>query len=316
MKALSLDAGVARLVDSPEPEPGPNEVLLRVEASAICGSEMQAPLGSNPGHEAAGVLEHVPAGAALAVGERVGVSAVTGCGVCSSCLNGIALHCANGFRVQTGMHAEYLTAPLSAIRKLPADTPPEVAVLLSGDGLGVPVRALRRTPSGESTHVLVIGLGPIGLAHTLVRSHAGAHVSAIEPSEYRRLLGRKLGAGVVVAPGVVLDDPQPDLVIECTGLPSCIQFAFSSVRAGGTVLQSGECPGVELDPSSMIIRREVTYTGAWYYADEDYPDMVQLVESGLDIASLITHTFPASEVADAYRQFCAKCTGKVIIRWT
>ena len=82
------------------------------------------------------------------------------------------------------------------------------------------------------------------------------------------------------------------------------------------MLQSGECAKLEMSPSETLIRREVTYTGAWYYAEEDYPTMVRMYHEGLAISRLVTHEFPADRIADAYRVFTSKQSGKVLITWT
>ena len=302
------------LIEVPTPRPTAGQALVRVEASAICGSELHSPPGSNPGHEAAGIVEHVPDGTDFRAGQRVGISAVTGCGRCDACRHGIQLHCAEGFQVSNSMHADYVAVPASALRALPAGISARDAVLITGDTLGVPVRALRRVPSQRGDRVLIIGLGPIGLGHTLVRAFAGAKVVAIEPSEYRRVLALGLGATEVLEPGADIG-AAPSLVIECTGIPSCIDLALASVSAGGTVLQSGECPSIQVSPSDTFIRREITYTGAWYYAEEDFPDMVRLYQDGLPVDKMVTHEFAADDITEAYRCFVAKQTGKVVLDW-
>jgi threonine dehydrogenase-like Zn-dependent dehydrogenase len=315
MRALSFTSPEdVELVERPTPAPAAGESLIRVESSAICGSELHSDPGTNPGHEAAGIVEHAPDGSGFRSGERVGLSAVTGCGTCDQCRRGVQLFCERGCRIHVRMHAEYIAVPVEALRRLPEGTSARDAVLVTGDTLGVPVRAQRRLPSGPGDRVLVVGLGPVGLGHTMVRAHAGAEVVAIEPSEYRRELAMKLGAAEVLEPG---DDigPLPGLAIECTGLPDCIRLALTLVDVGGTVLQSGECPAVEVSPSDVFIRREITYTGGWYYADEDFPEMVRLYETGLPVERLATHEFPADRVADAYRTFVSKESGKVLLRW-
>jgi threonine dehydrogenase-like Zn-dependent dehydrogenase len=212
------------------------------------------------------------------------------------------------------MHADYVAVPLAALRPIPAGVPAADAVLVSGDSVGVPVRAIKRVPSQPGERVLVVGLGPIGLGHTLVRARAGAHVVAIEPSMYRRQLALQLGAAQALSPGEGAGEA-PNLVIECTGLPSCINFALSTVECGGTVLQSGECAELVMSPSATVIRREVTYTGSWYYADEDYPTMVSSYLDGLPVDRLVTHKFRAGQIADAYEIFTSKQSGKVLITW-
>jgi threonine dehydrogenase-like Zn-dependent dehydrogenase len=213
------------------------------------------------------------------------------------------------------MHADYVAVPVSALRRVPAGTPARDAVLISGDALGVPVRGHRRVPSAAGDRVLVIGAGPVGLGHVLLRAHVGAEVVVIEPSAYRRELARQLGAATTLEPGEEVG-AEPSLAIECTGIPACVQQALAAVEPGGTVLQSGICHSVEVSPTETFVGREVTYTGAWYYADEDYPEIVDLYEGGLNAGLMISHDYQAVEIADAYRSFVSKDSGKVVLHWS
>lgn len=315
MRALSFrDPADVRLVEAPIPQPGPGEALVRISASAICGSELHAEPGSNPGHEAAGTVEQAPAGSGFQRGEQVGISAVTGCGECDACRRGVQIHCSRDRRVHSAMHADYVAVPVSALRRVPAGTPAADAVLISGDAMGVPVRAYRRVPSHSGERVLVIGAGPVGLGHVLLRAHVGAAVTVIEPSPYRRELALALGAAAVHEPGEEIDEAF-GLVIECTGIPACVQQALATVERGGTVLQSGICHRVEISPTETVVIREVSYTGAFYYADEDYPEILSLYKDGLAVGQMVTHEFRAEQIAAAYRAFTGRDSGKVILRW-
>ena len=317
MRALHYlgDMKVA-VVETPEPQAGGDEVIVRVEASGICGSEkpvLRAGRAGNAGHEAAGVIEYAPAGCAFEPGERVGVSGVRGCGKCEACAAGVEVRCVAP-AVQLDMHAEKIAVSPSTLRRLPEGTDPAVAVLLTGDGLGVPVRGMRRVPHSQNDVVLVIGLGPVGLAHTLVRAFHGAEVVAVEPSARRRELARQLGATRTWA-SLEEKDVEPGLVIEASGRGEAVGDAFRAVAKGGTVLQSGECGHAEFSPS-LVISREVTYVGSWFYATEDYPVILDLQEGGLRGERLITHEMPADDAADAYEAMLSTESGKVVLRWS
>ena len=186
---------------------------------------------------------------------------------------------------------------------------------MTGDALGVPSRSSRRVPSSAGETVLVVGLGPVGLAHVLLRAHEGAHVIGIEPSRYRRELALHLGAAAVHEPGQYRE--QASVVIECTGIPSIVRSVFAMPATSGRVLQSGECSTeVPLSPSNIFIDREITYTGSWYYASEDYPAMLESVAGGLSLRSLCTHDVLAEDSAAAIAEFLDGNTGKVIFRWS
>ena len=319
MRMLRLPgAGRVEMTEVDDPDVGAKQALVRIEATAICGSE-RGPLErgmptGNAGHEAAGIVVDAPPESGFAPGQRVGICAVRGCGTCRECQNGRQTRCLDGPSVQVGMHAQLVAAMPSMLRAVPDGTDPVIAVLMSGDTLGVPARGLRRVPAEPGAHVAVVGLGPVGLASVLVRSTAGATVVGIEPSPQRRALALAAGAVACVAPGDGLPF-SPELVIEASGRPDGIRYALDIVAAGGTVLQAGECPSVEVSPSDVFVRREVTYTGSWYYADEDWPAMVDLVTGGLDLRSLVTHEMAAGSAADAFAAFVSATSGKVVLRW-
>jgi L-iditol 2-dehydrogenase len=318
MKSLHCEGqGRVRLVDIPAPTPRPGEALVRIEASAICGSERSSFVNGYPGntgHEACGIIVD-PGHSDLRTGDRVGISAVAGCDRCARCKAGQELFCERGPTAATGMHAEYVAVPVSTLRRLPEGMDAAIGAMVTGDTLGVPTRGLRKAPPEPTDTVLVIGLGPVGLGHILVRVFEGADVTGIEPSTYRRDLALRLGASTVHPPGTH-DRHRYRLVIECTGRPDCITQAFEFVDSGGTVLQSGECAEVHLKPSETFIRREVTYTGGWYYASEDYPRMLELVKRGLPLDRMRTHEVPARDAEGAIAEFLAGRTGKVVVRWT
>jgi threonine dehydrogenase-like Zn-dependent dehydrogenase len=314
MRALHFAGGdVVELVDVAAPRPGPGQALVRIHASAVCGSERGALAAGHPtntGHEAAGSVVSAPG---VDEGDLVGISAVVGCGSCPSCDAGVEVRCPAPV-VQSGFHAEYAVVDPRSLRPLPAGMDTTTGVLLSGDALGVPARGLRAAPTKPGDRVLVIGLGPVGLASVLVRAAAGCEVVAVEPSAFRRSLGSSLGAAKVLDSTDDLGDFAPDLVIEASGRAESVHLALSTVRRGGTVLQAAEGKAAEISPSTLVLR-EVTYVGSWYYAAEDWPVMAGLVADGLPVRSLVTHELPPEEAPAAYRAFLSTESGKVVLRW-
>lgn len=319
MRLLRLLGDGAVSVDQvDDPVAGEGQVLVRVETTAICGSErrpLALGLPGNAGHEAAGIVVAAPPATGLTTGQRVGICAVSGCTTCAECARGRQTRCVAGPKVQVGMHADLIAVAPGMVRTLPPGTDAVTAVLMSGDTLGVPARGLRRVPVVAGQPVAVMGLGPVGLASVLVRAAAGCEVIGIEPAADRRALAEKAGAARTFAPG---DDigVRPELVIEASGHAEGIRAALDLVASGGTVLQAGECPAVEVSPSDVFVRREVTYTGSWYYADEDWPAMVAMVEEGLDLRSLVTHEVDADDAQSAFEAFTSATSGKVVLRWS
>lgn len=311
---------------APAPVPGPREVLVRVEASALCGSELHAyransahPAG-NPGHEAAGIIVDANGSELWREGDRVGVSAVQGCGDCPECRAGRYTYCPDRTG-GSGWHADYLVSKAHACVRLPDDVPWEAGVLLSGDGLGVPYHGSRCTRPREGETVAVFGCGPVGLGNVLLYRYFGCRVLAVDLSATRRGLAVDLGAeraldgagDPVEAIRGLSAGRGADLCLECAGRPETAALALRAVATAGRVMLLGEQPRIELSPSSDLIRRDITLMGSWFYHFAEYREMLQLYRRGLAVERLVTHRFPRSQAAEAYRLFAAGETGKVIL---
>ena len=201
-RARYAGEGKIQVVDTPGPIPGPGEVVVETAVSAICGSELHDYRGAvqdgNGGHEAAGTIAALGEGVdRLKIGQRVGVSCVSGCGKCAFCAKGQYTYCSD-FKFYGNMHAERFLASAIACHPLTDDLPWEAAVLLSGDGLGVPYHTYTKIASPEIKTVAVLGVGPIGLGNVLVQAHFGRRVIAVDLSPYRLDLAKRLGASEVV----------------------------------------------------------------------------------------------------------------------
>jgi threonine dehydrogenase-like Zn-dependent dehydrogenase len=320
--------GEGKITVEPQPAlaPGLGEVLVRVEASALCGSELHAyrspsahPTG-NPGHEAAGVIVDANGSEPWREGDRVGVSAVQGCGACAECQAGRYTYCPDR-TVGSSWHADYLTCKAHACVRLPEDVPWEAGVLLSGDGLGVPYHSSRRTRPQAGETVAVFGCGPVGLSNVLLYGFLGCRVLAVDLSPTRRELARGLGAAAVLdGAGAVATEVRAltsgrgaEICLECAGRPETAALALETVATAGRVMLLGEQPRLQISPSNDLIRRDITLMGSWFYHFCECAEMLQLYRRGLRVDRLITHRFPRSQAAEAYRLFAAGETGKVIL---
>jgi threonine dehydrogenase-like Zn-dependent dehydrogenase len=312
----------------PVPQCGPDEAIVRVAISAICGSELPAyrrGMGGstrpNPGHEMAGVVSTAGDGCGLTVGQRVGLQVMRGCGRCRHCARGDFGHCVAGVRVLSGTHCEYVVVPKECLVPLPDDMDWETAVLLCGDTLGTPYRALQRLGGARGgDFAAVFGCGPIGLGSLVWLKHFGARVIVSEPTPYRRQLAAKLGANVVVSPSHedVVErvhretDGGADICLDCSESAQTLADALDSVSVHGRVAFIGEKPKASISPSDQFIRKEITVVGSWYFTTADYYEQLRHYRRGLPVAGLITHRFRMGDAQQAYTHFSSGHSGKVV----
>jgi threonine dehydrogenase-like Zn-dependent dehydrogenase len=319
------------VIETDRPEPTDEApVVVAVRGSGICGSELggyrsERTSEGNGGHEVAGVVVEAPDRSL--VGKRVGVTAIVGCGQCEYCRRGQDTYCSDWHGWSNG-HAEFVARPERAIRVFPDEVACDwaEAVLLSGDGLGVPYRVAQRLGDSSGKTVFVVGLGPIGLGNVLMQVHRGARVLAIDPIAYRRELATDLGAACFDPTTDGLDDwlakncgRGPDVVIECVGKNATLQQALRYARPRATVAVVGENPAAEFNLAEMVIRKDLTLLGSWYYQPADFDGMLAEYRAGLRVERLVTHRFPLGQADEAFSLFASGQTGKVVLeadgRW-
>lgn len=328
MKLLEMTGDASsRLIDAAPPAPAPGEVIIQTARSAICGSEMKTYrgvgiAGGNTGHEAVGTIIELGEGVTdLAPGQRVGVSAVVGCGNCGECARGRYTWCkAAGSRSQ--MHAEQFAIHARCCSPLPDELPWDEASLLTGDGMGVPWHTAKKIDRADINTIVVMGLGPIGLGNVLMQAHLGRRVIGVDIIDYRVDFAKQLGADVSIKADETLIDRIMDLtkgegadvVIDCAGQRASVANSFLAVRRGGIVVFNGESMEELLAPSRDFNRREIWAVGCWYYFMSEAPEMFALWRDGLDVAKMITHRFPLADAPEAFALFDRGQTGKVLLR--
>lgn len=329
MKSVRLEGkGKVSIVEVDDLIPGECEVVIRTAASALCGSELHGwreggMAEGNSGHEAVGTVIGVgPNVTTPAIGQRVGVCTISGCGKCDYCAEGQYTWCEH--RSYYGsMHAELFLASAHACFVLPDDLSWEAGVLLTGDGFGVPYHSNTKIDPSETETVAILGMGPIGLGHTMLQHFLGRQVIAVDIVPYRLGIAEKLGAthvvdakneDVVERIKELTGNRGVDVCMEAAGRPETAKQCFAAVRTAGLVLFSGEQPSVDLSPSEDFIRRDITATGAWFYHFSEIPPMLDLYRKGLPVDDLITHHFDLADAAEAYSLFARGETGKVILR--
>lgn len=314
MKALLLkEYKQIELTDVPEPEVGPQDVLVRVHACGICGSDIHGYDGSSGrripplvmGHEAAGVVEATgDAVSDFKVGDRVTFDSTISCGRCHFCRRGQVNLCDNrrvlgvscGEYRQHGAFAELVAVPQNVVYKLPDDLPFESAALIEAVSIAVHAANITRVSLGDT--VVVVGSGMIGLlAIQAIRLRGAARVIATDVEDSRLEVARQLGADFTLnarnadIPAEVArltGGRGADAAMEVVGRTETVNDAIAAVRKGGEVTLIGNlAPQIEF-PLQSVVTREITLQGSCASQGE-YPECIRLLETGaIRVDPLIT----------------------------
>ncbi|MBV8114051.1 MAG: galactitol-1-phosphate 5-dehydrogenase [Silvibacterium sp.] len=306
--------------DVPRPVPEPGEVLIRIAACGICGSDVHGYDGSSGrripplvmGHEAAGTVAEVGQGVRqFSPGDRVTFDSTVYCGECEYCRTGDVNLCDNrqvvgvscGDYRRHGAFAEYVVVPERIVYRLPDSLPFSEAAML--EAISVGLHAVREAGLKGGETALVIGAGMIGLL-TLQAARAGGcsrvFVADIDPS--RLALAREMGADEVLqASGTDLvaqvqrltGGKGVDVVFEAVGRNETVAGAIDSVRKGGTVVLIGNItPEVKL-PLQKVVSRQIRLQGTAASSGE-YPEAIELMRSGgIRVGPLITAVAPLED---------------------
>jgi threonine dehydrogenase-like Zn-dependent dehydrogenase len=329
-----LGGGKADVAEVPAPAVSPGRLLIKVHASALCGSENKRYLSDPsefadtggyqiPGHEMAGEVTDPGDVKSFKTGDRIVTQIMDGCGECFYCKNELYQFCGS-LKYEGRTHAEYVSLPEKCVIRAPDDIPYDMLVLLGGDTVGVANRALSQLGIKAGQTVFVSGAGPIGLGVTALLKHYGATVIVSEPSAFRRdFIRARAKADLVLDPSrdnvkeelySRTEGMGPGIVIECSGNPGAQLAALELVRCRGTVMFCGEnYRGLEIIPSNHIIHKEVTVKGAFYFTASDFRQIVALYRGGLDVSGLVSHKVPLKDAPYILDQFVHGLTGKVIL---
>jgi propanol-preferring alcohol dehydrogenase len=325
----SLGNRKVEVIEKPRPEPGKNDVLVRIKAAPICGSDLHGiyrspnPHPHVPGHEIAGEVAEAGRSSRWKPGMRVCVPAVIGCGTCWMCVKGFTIYCEKprilGF-LEDGAHAEYVSVPESHPLLLPDYVSYEAGSLVT-DPLGVPFHAYKNIGLTARDTIAVFGLGPMGLGAVIVAKFLGAEVIGVEINEYRLNLAGKIGADHLVNPAgedvkerimKITGGRGLDRAIECAGQDKTLGLALDLTRKLGKVAIVGENPKATISPSDHFNRKELTLVGGTCFNLGDYDEIMGIMRRGLNPERIITHRFPLKDAAEAYRLFDEGQTGKVV----
>ncbi len=327
MKAVVAHAAKDLRIESRDmPEPGPGQVLIRMAAGGICGSDLHyynhGGFGTvrlkEPmilGHEVAGIVEAKgPEVAGLQTGELVAVSPSRPCGACEYCAEGRQNHCLNmrfygsamPFPHIQGAFREYIVADAAQCARAGDLSAGEAAM---AEPLAVVLHAARQAGDLMGKRVLVTGCGPIGLLVVLVARAAGAvEIVATDIAEFTLAKASSVGADHVVN---VADSPDGlssfaagkghfDVLFECSGVASALSAAIPALRPGATIAQVGLGGDMSL-PVQAMTAKELQLKGCFRFHPEFFTAVEMMQGKRLDVTSLITHRFGLDEAEAAFR---------------
>jgi threonine 3-dehydrogenase len=322
----------------PVPDPGPNDVLIRVKKSAICGTDVHIwnwdswaqktiPVPMVVGHEFCGEIAQVGSAVTkVQVGARVSGEGHIVCGKCRNCRAGRGHLCRNTLGVgvhRPGSFAEFVCIPEDNVVPIPDDVPDEIAAIFDPFGNAVHT-ALSFDLVGED--VLVTGAGPIGIMGAMVAKRSGARKVVItDINPVRLALAEKLGIDHVVdASKANLSDVMKrigmtegfDVGLEMSGAAPAFRDMIDKMNNGGKIAILGIAPtGFEIDWNKVIFKmlnlkgiygREMFET--WY-------KMIAFVQGGLDLSPLITHRIGIDSFRDGFEAMRSGNSGKVVMDW-
>ena len=324
--------------DIPKPEVGHNDVLIKVNRSAICGTDIHIfqwddwasntiPVPMAVGHEFSGEIVDVGSEVkGFSAGDRVSAEGHITCGVCRNCRAGrrhLCIHTVGVGVNRPGSFAEYLAVPAFNVFKLPDAISDDMASIL--DPLGNAAHtALSFDLVGED--VLITGAGPIGVMAVAIARFCGArHVVITDVNDYRLELARKMGASAAL--NVTRDSIDEtmkelgmtegfDVGMEMSGNPSAFQDMLRTIHHGGRIAILGIPPEeMSIDWTQVIFKGLILKGVYGREMFETWYKMSSMLQSGLNIEPVITHHFGIDEYLPAFELMESGQTGKVILHW-
>jgi threonine dehydrogenase-like Zn-dependent dehydrogenase len=325
--------------DFRDPEPGPDDVVVAMRASGICGSDLRPYRETRrerdperlvvSGHEPCGVIAATGAHVSgWRPGDRVMMHHYTGCGACKYCRVGYTQLCLAGHKTYgftaNGGNADYLLAPAGTMVGLP-DALTFVAGAAVACGTGTAYMALKRLDVSGRDTLAVFGQGPVGLSATMLGAAMGARVIAVDLSAERLALARRHGAAETVDASAqdplraILDlthGEGADATLDATGNPEARVNAVRSARVFGRACLVGEGNTTTFDVSPQIIHKQLTIYGSWTFSTVGMEECARfVVDRAVPLDELVTDTFNLEQAPQAFDRFAAGQTGKCVFVW-
>ncbi|MCC6174976.1 MAG: alcohol dehydrogenase catalytic domain-containing protein [Chloroflexi bacterium] len=335
MKALRTSGErEVTVLDLPIPKAEPGEVVIKMMATGICGSDLHpyrhpSPLHLDPGfisgHEPCGVISEVGAGVAgWEVGERVVPYFRRTCGACWYCRAGYQNNCANrrasyGHQGCDGSHTEYMRVEEPCLIRLPEHLSFLDGAIVACQG-GTAYAPLARLGVSGRDVLVVSGLGPVGLLSVLFAKPMGATIVGIDPSAGRRELALKLGADMVLDPmagpvGEQLREHFPngaDKLTETSGANPAHAVIGDLLKPLGTAALVGLGSADFTMPLGRLAMKELTLFGSSAYPPNQFDEIAEFIRRhDVKLESVVTHFYPLEEGSEAYRVAADANSGKV-----
>ena len=322
------------------PVPGYGQVLLKMKAASLCGSDLKYIYHEHTdktggaryddviaGHEPSGQVVAVGDGVKnLAAGDRVAVYHIQGCGYCDECRKGYFINCqepgrrAYGWQ-RDGALAEYMVADESTCIRLGDFLSYEDGAMIAC-GFGTAYQGLLRAGVSGNDVVLVMGLGPVGQAVTILAKMLGAKVIAVDIAEERLEMAGKVGADQILAgeDNVVenilnlTENKGVEVAIDCSGSSIGRHRCLEAARMWGNVVFLGEQGTVTFEPSPLLLHKNLTLHGSWVTSVANMEKLAELLNrKKIHPSQIITHRYKLEETPAAFEIFATGKTGKVVI---
>jgi L-iditol 2-dehydrogenase len=312
--AVLVDDKKIVIKDLPRPEPGPDEILMKVSVSGICGSDhslfngkFNVPYPVIAGHEAVGTIAQLGKNVTdHHIGERITVQPNFSCGVCPLCLNGQKNICLKKVRLgidTNGVFAEYVRLPANSIFTIPDGLENDVAVY--AEPLSVAVHASNMIKPNKGKRILIFGSGIVGLLILQLEKLKGAKITTCDLQETHLMLSKKLGAVDTIGPKSAIEPYQNqfDVIYETSGAPDALARAIDFAAPGGKIVVLGLPPQTHPLSANMIVRKELHIMGSIIYVNE-FPESLNHLKLGhIQTDLLTTGKFALEQLNSALMDF-------------
>ncbi|MHA2088231.1 MAG: zinc-dependent alcohol dehydrogenase [Promethearchaeota archaeon] len=319
------------VVDIPEPEPKDDLVVVKILSSGICGTEHTSYFGKNKlkynsGHEAAGTVWKTDNAKTVKKGDRVSLypTMYYYCHKCPPCLAGDWYHCHNPVEHQRfpGTHSQYELIREDCCLPIPDDVPFDTAALID-DCLGTPYRGITRLGMKPTDTVLITGVGPIGVAATIISKFFNAKVIAVDVNNLRLKHVQQYGVEQTINPREdnlkkivrkITKNRGVDIALECSGMEEAQNECLDAVKPLGKVAFLGiKSINTKINIPLNFIIKEITAIGSWASRPYEHPEIIKMIQLGLPADQLITHKFKIDDASTAFETFFSGSSVKVII---